>query len=67
MKVELTELIDHYGKLKAEADVFKKQIDADNTKIKSILLENNEVSATGKEYNVVCKAVQTSKLNEETL
>ena len=67
MQSELQHLIDSYGRLKAESDSYKKQLDEDNTRIKSLMIESGETKAIGDEYNVVCKAIETSKLNEEVL
>lgn len=67
MRIELKELIDSYGRLKAEADSYKKQADASNTKIKAMMIEDNATEAEGDEYNVKCTAIQSSKLNEDKL
>ncbi len=67
MQNNLTEMIDRYGRLKAEVDSYKKQIDADNTAIKALLIEGNQTSASGESYNVTCKAIETPKLNEDLL
>ena len=64
---ELQTLIDQYGRLKAEADSYKKTLDADNKRIKELMIEAGDEKAEGSEYHVTCKLVESSKLNEEVL
>ena len=64
---ELQTLIDQYGRLKTEADSYKKTLDADNKRIKELMIEAGNEKAEGSEYHVTCKLIESSKLNEEVL
>ena len=64
---ELQTLIDQYGRLKDEADSYKKTLDADNNRIKELMIKDGNEKAEGSEYHVTCKAIESSKLNEEVL
>lgn len=64
---ELQTLIDQYGRLKAEADSYKKTLDADNKRIKEIMIKSGDEKVAGEEYYVSCKKIETPEINEEKL
>lgn len=66
--MELNELINKYGKEKAEYDALKKVVDADNLAIKDIMLkEGDEVKKETDEYKASCKVVVSENFNENML
>lgn len=66
-ELKLKELIDRYGNLKSEMDSYKKQVDADNAEIKSIMTSLGSENAEGDSYKVTCKVIESEKFNEAKL
>ena len=63
----LKEIIDRYGKEKAELDEKKKVVDADNAKIKELMTSDNLENAVGDEYKATCKTIVSENFNEDKL
>lgn len=63
----LEELIDRYGRLKAEMDSYKKEVDGDNAEIKKLMTEENIENAKGMDYKATCKTIVSESFNEPKL
>lgn len=64
---ELDELIPSYAKNKEEMDFYKKAVDRENAKIKSIMLSENLDNRQVGDYKATCSVSQRESMNEEIL
>lgn len=63
----LKELIDKYGKSKAELDVIKKDVDATNAEIKQLMTSEKIENAEGDTFKATCKEIKSESFNDEKL
>ena len=67
MNKHLEELIERFGNLKTEADSYKKQIDADNAKIKKIMKKEGISEYSAGRYRVSYSVAVSENFNDEKL
>lgn len=65
--MELTEVVERYGKNKDEEKILKKKLDSDGKLIKSTALETGENSFSGGGYIATVSETKKESFNEEKL